>query len=93
MSIQFNLDTLNVVVDHETYRRFNQGTDFQQSMNMLVIIDQLLIESQKEILDKLNLTPKQHQQALIKMQDVRKTFLKLNPPPNIDPDALRFFCD
>ncbi|SJM90818.1 hypothetical protein [Crenothrix polyspora] len=60
---------------------------------MLVIIDQLLVESQKEMLDNLNLTPKQYQQALKKMGNVRKTFLKLNPPPDIDLDALRFFCD
>jgi hypothetical protein len=93
MTIQFNPDTLDVVVDHDTYRRFNQGTDFQQYMNMLVILEQLLIDSQKEMLDKLNLTPEQYQQALKKMDNVRKTFLRFNPPPDIDPDALRFYCD
>ena len=74
MSIQFNPDTLNaVVIDPETFRSFIQGTEFQQSINLLVIINQLLEESQEEALDTLNLSPKQHRQAIKKLDDVRKT--------------------
>ena len=93
MGIQVKHDPFSVLVDHETFHRFSRGTPFQQSMNLLVIINQYLEEDQKEILAGFNLSPAQHQQALIKLEAVRKAFLKVNPPPDIDPDALRFFCD
>jgi hypothetical protein len=93
MSFQLDPDSLNAVVDLETFRRFSQGTAFQQSMNLLVMIDQYLAADQKEMLDGLNLSPEQHQQAVMQMDAVRKAFIKLNPPPDIDPEALRLFCD
>lgn len=93
MSIQINHDTLSVLIDPETFLRFSQGTPFQQSMNLLVIINQYLEKDQKEILDNLNLSPIEYQQALNNLESLRKMCLKQNPPPDIDPDALRFFCD
>jgi hypothetical protein len=93
MSLQLNPDTLNAVADIETFRRFTQGTAFQQSMNMLAMIDQYLAADQQAMLQGLNLSPQQHQQAALQLDVARKSFLKLNPPPDIDPEALRLYCD
>jgi len=93
MNIQFNPDTLTAIVDHETYRRLTQGTAFQQSINLLAMLNQILDDAYKAELASMNLTPKEHQQALRKLAIFRDDFLRLNPPPGIDSDALHIFCD
>jgi len=93
MNIQFDYDTLTAVVDHDTYRRLTQGTEFQQSISLLAMLNQLLEEAHNAEVASMNLPPKQHQRALRKLATFRQHYLKLNPPPGIDPDALHIFCD
>ncbi len=93
MSLQLNPDTLNAVADIETFRRYAQGTAFQQSMNLLAMLDQYLAADQEVMLQGMDLSPEQHQQAVLQLDAMRKAFLKENPPPDIDPEALRLYCD
>ena len=41
MNIQFDHDTLTAIVDHATYRQLTRGTEFQQSLSLLVVLYQL----------------------------------------------------
>jgi hypothetical protein len=93
MNIKFDPDTLIAVVDCETYSRLTQGTEFQQSISLLVMISQIFEDTQKVELEGMNLTPEQHKLAQKKMTSFREDFLRQNPPPGIDPDALHIFCD
>ncbi len=93
MSLQLNPDTLNAVADIETFRRYAQGTAFQQSMNLLAMLDQYLAANQEVMLQGIDLSPEQHQQAVLQLDAMHKAFLKENPPPDIDPEALRLYCD
>jgi hypothetical protein len=93
MNIQFDQDTLTAIVDHDTYRQLTRGTEFQQSISLLVMLNQLMEEAHNAEVERMKLTPKQQQQALNKLATFRQDYLKLNPPPGIDPDALQIFCD
>ena len=93
MNIQFDHDTLSAIVDHATYRRLTRGTEFQQSLSLLVMLNQLMEEAHNAEVERMQLTPKQHQQALNKLATLRQDYFRLNPPPGIDPDALQIFCD
>lgn len=93
MTIQFNADNLSAVVDYQTYRSLTHGTEFQKSMAMLAMLNQMLLDVHKDELDSLNLPAKEHQRALDNIDIFCKIILKDNPLPGIDPDALRMFCD
>lgn len=93
MDIQFDKETLSVKVDLETYLRMAQGTEFQQSMNLLAIIKHIMEDADKEILENQDLTPEER--AFFQQELVRShaSYLRMNPAPGIDPDALGLFCD
>ena len=93
MNIQFDHDTLTAIVDHATYRRLTRGTEFQRSLSLLVMLNQLMEEAHNAEVERMKLTPKQHQQALNTLATVRQDYFRLNPPPGIDPDALQIFCN
>jgi hypothetical protein len=93
MNIQFDHDALTAIVDHATYRRLTHGTEFQQSISLLVMLNQLMEEAYNAEVERMKLTPKQHQQALNTLATLRQDFFRLNPPPGIDPDALQIFCN
>ena len=93
MNIQFDHDTLTAIVDHDTHRRLTRGTGFQQSISLLVMLNQLMEEAHNAEVERMQLTPKQHQQALNKLATFRQAYFRLNPPPGIDLDALQIFCE
>ena len=93
MNIQLDHDTLTAIVDHDTYRQLTRGTEFQQSISLLVMLNQLMEEAHNAEVERMQLTPTQRQQALNKLATLRQDYFRLNPPPGIDPDALRIFCD
>jgi len=93
VTFQFDSSTLTAFVDYDTYRRLTQGTEFQRSINLLALLNKILEDTHKAELDNMNLTPKEYKQALKKLAIFREYFLRLNPPPGIDPDALHIFCD
>jgi len=93
MNIQLDHDTLTAIVDHDTYRQLTRGTEFQQSISLLVMLNQLMEEAHNAEVERMQLTPKQQQQALNTLATLRLDYFRLNPPPGIDPDALQIFCD
>lgn len=92
MGFQFHPATSSITVDLETFCRFNKGTEFQQSMNLLAMIDSQLEKTQLEALANLNLSFKHYQQALKKLAAMREPLLSLNSPLEIEHDALQLFC-
>ncbi|MDO9139308.1 MAG: hypothetical protein Q7U38_03130 [Methylobacter sp.] len=93
MTIKFNPDSLTATVDYQTYCSLVHGTEFQQSMNMLAMLNQMLMDVHQSELEAMNLPAKEYQQALQNIDSAAKSILRLDPPPGIDPDALRIFCD
>ncbi len=93
MSIEFSQDHLSVTVDLETYQRLSHGTPFQQSMNLLAFLLQMIEEDNKEMLDNPELTPKQREHLKKVFEQSYRNYLRLNPPPGIDSEALRLFCE
>ena len=93
MTIEFNLDKLTMTLDLETYQRLSHGTPFQQSMNLLALLLQMMEEDNKEMLDNPELTPKQREHLRIVFEQSYRNYLRLNPPPGIDAEALRLFCE
>lgn len=93
MSIEFDPDTLIATTDMTTYQHLLHGTPFQQSLALLEMISTYLEGLQKEALGDVSLTPEQHQHVLKHLAHEREMFIRLNPPPGIDPEALRLFCD
>jgi hypothetical protein len=57
MNIQFDHDTLTAVIDHDTYRRLTQSTEFQQSISLLAMLNQLLEEAHNAEVASMNLPP------------------------------------
>ena len=88
MSIKFDPDTLTATTDIKTYQQLLHGTEFQQSLALLTMMSNYIESLQKEALGNVNLTPKEHQQLLKNLAHEREMFIRLNPPPGIDPDAL-----
>ena len=93
MNIKFNHDTGDATVDIETFRKLNQGTKFQQDINLLRIISNIIQELQTTELESLNLTPPEYERALKVCAMLRADYLRLNPPPGVDDDTVRIFCD
>ncbi len=93
MRIQFDPDTLTAAVDYEAYLSLTQGTPFQQSLVLLTMISNYLEEFQKEAIGHPDLTPEQYKHVLKNLAYESEAFIRLNPPPGIDPEALRVFCD
>ena len=93
MSIEFSQDHLSVTVDLETYQRLLQGTPFQQSMNLLALLLQMMEDTNKVMLDNPELTPKQREHLRKEFEQSYRNYLRLNPPPDIDAEALRLFCE
>ena len=93
MNIQFDHDALTAIVDHTTYRQLTHGTEFQQSLSLLVMLNQLMEEAHNAEVERMKLTPKQQQQALNTLATLRQDYFRLNPPPGIHPDALEIFCN
>ncbi len=93
MTIKFNPDHLSIAVDLETYHRLSCGTPFQQSMNLLALLLQIMAEADQEILDNAELTPKQRNRLKKILEQSHHHYLRQNPPPGIDAEALRLFCD
>lgn len=91
MSIEINLDKLTVTLDLETYHRLSHGTPFQQSMNLLTLLLQIMTEADKEVLNNSELTPKQRERLRKVLEQSHYNYLRLNPPPGIDAEALRLF--
>jgi hypothetical protein len=56
--------TMSIQFDHDTYRRLTQGTEFQQSISLLAMLNQLLEEAHNAEVASMNLTPKQHQRCV-----------------------------
>lgn len=77
----------------KTYQQLLHGTAFQQSLALLTMMSDYLEGLQKEALGNVSMTPEQHQHVLRNLAHEREMFIRLNPPPGIDPDALRAFCD
>lgn len=93
MDIKFNEDSLSVTVDLETYLKMSQGTEFQKSINLLVMLKRIMEEADKLKLDNLDLTIEQREVLLQELNRAHEDFLRLNPPPGIDQEALQIFCN
>jgi hypothetical protein len=93
MTITVDPETLAVKIDSDTVRRLTQGTDFQRGMNCLALLDELMAELSVDILAASNIPENRHQWILSEMARERRELLKKAPPPGIDPEALKVFCD
>ena len=80
-------------VDIETFHKLNGGTKFQQDLNLLTIMSNIMEEEQLVELNALNLEPKEYQRALKVCALLRANYLLQNPPPNVDIETLRLFCE
>jgi hypothetical protein len=93
MTITVDPETLAITVDDDTVRQLTQGTDFQRGINGLAMLDEIMAETDLDMLAALNIPKKQHQRMLKEMAKKRREILKKAAPPGIDPDALKVFCD
>ena len=93
MAITVDPKTQAITVDGETVRRLTQGTDFQRGINALAMLDEIMAENDLDLLATLNIPKKQHQRMLKEMAKKRRELLRKSPPPGIDPEALKVFCD
>ncbi len=93
MNIQFDHDSLTATVDHATYRQLTRGTGFQQSLSLLMMLNQLMEDAHNAEIEGMQLAPKQHRRALNQLATFRRAYFWLNPPPGIDLDALQIFCE
>ena len=93
MAITVDSKTLAVTFDSDTVRRLTQGTDFQRGINALAMLDEIMAENDLDMLATLNIPKKQHKRVLREMAKKRREILKKSPPPGVDPEALKVFCD
>ena len=92
MTIEFNEATQSCNIDAETYKRLTTGTDFQRSMNVLGMMDQIGYEMACDAVAAAGLTGPAREALLKKMRQSRMQQLLKTPPPGIDRDALEVFC-
>jgi hypothetical protein len=93
MAITVDHETLAITFDDDTLKRLTQGTDFQRGINALAMLDEIMAETDADMLDSLNLPKKQRKQMVREMAKKRREILKNCPPPGVDPEALKIFCD
>jgi hypothetical protein len=85
-------DTQQVTIDRDAYKRLTQGTEFQRSINVLTLIDNIGAEMALDFAKAAGLTGLAKKSFLKKLQKERLKGLRKNPPPGIDPGALEVFC-
>lgn len=92
MKIIENQEDHSISIDSESYDRLSKGTDFQRSTNALGMILQITDEITQGMLADIKM-PQKKKEAIRKksMSDTRKRLL-INPPLNIDADALKAVC-
>ena len=92
MKIVENKEAHTISIDRDSYDRLSKGTDFQRSTNALGMILQVSDEITQDMLSGIKM-PQKKKEAIRKksMADTRKRLL-INPPPNIDADALKAVC-
>ncbi len=92
MKIIENQEDHSISIDNESYDRLSKGTDFQRSTNALGMILQITDEIAQDMLAGIKM-PQKKKEAIRKksMSDTRKRLL-INPPLNIDADALKAVC-
>jgi hypothetical protein len=93
MKIIENQEDHSISIDSETYDRLSKGTNFQRSTNVLGMILQVSDQMTQEMQSGLKM-PQKKKEAIRKkyMVDTRKKLLR-NPPPGVDADALKAFCE
>jgi hypothetical protein len=93
MKIIESKENHSISIDSETYDRLSKGTNFQRSTNVLGMILQVSDQMTQEMLSGLKM-PQKKKEAIRKkyMVDTRNKLLR-NPPPGVDADALKAFCE
>ena len=80
-------------IDRESYDRLAKKTDFQRSINLLAMMVKIIEEITEDALKHRKIPKVEADRFRV---EVRRDSLKRlldNPPPGIDQDALKAFCE
>lgn len=80
-------------IDRESFDRLTKGADFQRSTNLLAMLIQTTEQITKDALKSFKLPKSKAKKLRARLRKANLKNLLDNPPPDIDQDALKAFCE
>ncbi len=90
---EISSDKKTISIDRESYDRLTKGTPFQRTTNMLGMLVQIFDEMADDALGCMKLTEVEAAYFRAKQKEVALKMFMDNPPPGLDQDALKAFCE
>ena len=93
MTNEISTEKSTLSIDRESFDRLTKGTPFQRTTNMLGMLTQVFDEMTDDALGCMKLTEVEAANFRAKQREVALKMFMDNPPPGLDQDALKAFCE